>query len=435
MSGPEVAPPEGWEGLEGTERAREEMPAGEKGPSGRTEKGDGRSSPRGRRALCADGAEERRDPRGVGAGLQLEAGGWKLSWDGPGWSSRARATPRPQPQPPAPRPPPTRTTTHPARRRAGNGFNRGRSSLLLPLPWPRRPLAEIARNPRQPVPAGPGQFAHPPGSHRRSSSTLSSCRLPDCTPWAPPPAAAAAVRRGEAQRDGAQLDGDSPAGRWGAAGGREGSEQPPSEGPRARERARGDGGGGGGANSRHWEGEGGQTTSGGGGELGRIHCGAQGGPRRDHAKKELLENLSDRIDKTKLDALSTKLIIIVNSRGKVTFLNRKGVEPSGSSPFAFPHNGRIHPGHAHSALPNRSRGCPDPSPSSSPRRPTPRPSPTAATLPPGRPRATTRAGTDHPRTPSGSLEPANLQSPRPLLGLSFILFLFTVLIESYAPRF
>ena len=82
--------------------------------------------------------------------------------------------------------------------------------------------------------------------HHRSSSRLSSCRLLDCTTWAPrpplppaPPLAAAATAASAAPA-GVKVDGGSPAGMGRPEGGEEGGAgragYRPAEGPRARTR-------------------------------------------------------------------------------------------------------------------------------------------------------------------------------------------------------
>lgn len=82
------------------------------------------------------------------------------------------------------------------------------------------------------------------------------------------------LRRGE--KAGVKADGGSPAGKGRPEGGEEGGVPGGLGTARPKGRERGPGGGSG-ANSRHWGGGGGrQTTSGGRGEVGRVHCDSTG---------------------------------------------------------------------------------------------------------------------------------------------------------------
>lgn len=174
-----------------------------------------------------------------------------------------------------------------SRRWVRNGLRFGQASI----PPSSHPSAPAPPHPAASEPraaAGPAPQPCPPAdsaSHHRSSSRLSFCRLPDCTPWAPRPppplgSCCCCCRRGSAGREKG----------WGSGGGgrlagksrpKAGEEGAPeglgTAGRRGRERGAG---GGSGANSRHWGGGGSrQTTSGGRGEMGPVHCGLHGGGR------------------------------------------------------------------------------------------------------------------------------------------------------------
>lgn len=260
-------------------------------PSGEQEKREGRPSPwppprrRGRPA-----PSHRRAAFGAADSIAGERAAGGKRGRPPGSSCRARGGPSPR-----------RGSTW--RRRVGNGLRCGQTSVPPPShPSAPAPTRVGGRGTRRG--SGPGALAlptHPPAgraSHHRSSSRLSSCRLPDCTPWAPrpppPPGSGSSscccccCRRGSAGREKGwgEGGGGSSAGNGWPEGGEEGT--PGGLGtarPRRRERGAG---GGSGANSRHWGGGGGsQTTSGGLGEVGRVHCGLHGGERGPTRKRGL----------------------------------------------------------------------------------------------------------------------------------------------------
>lgn len=109
-----------------------------------------------------------------------------------------------------------------------------------------------------------------PASHHRSSSRLSFCRLPDCTPWAPrppPPPRLRGREKGCGLSGGGRLAGGGRA--RGRRGCRKGSVRP-GGGAESAERRRP-------RRQLATLGRGrGRTTSGGEGEMGGVHCGFHG---------------------------------------------------------------------------------------------------------------------------------------------------------------
>lgn len=191
----------------------------------------------------------------------------------------------------------------PGRERVKMRPSGGPSSSPPLTPAPTRDGGRGAGRPRPGAPAPPAPAGRP-ASHHRSSSRLSSCHLPDCTPWAPrpppppapappPAAAAAAAGAGLAGREGGWGEAGVAVLREGRTGGRRGggagsARNRPAEGPRAR--------------SRGWRqrqlatlgrGRGQPNHLRGRGEVGRVHGGPQGG-RRDATRERGLFSLGIR---------------------------------------------------------------------------------------------------------------------------------------------